>query len=83
MLWSCQAAGLQYPLRFSAAAGVISGDFILRLPLDDFWPSVHLAPWLRVGNVLRRRCRSIKISPTSCFLGMSIPRFRRRLFLPF
>src|SRR5271165_499031 len=39
--------------------------------------------WLRVANVLRRRCRSINASATSCFLGMSIPRFRRRLFLPF
>jgi hypothetical protein len=27
---------------------------------------------LRVGNVLRRRCRSINASATSCFLGMSI-----------
>jgi hypothetical protein len=34
----------------SAAAGVISGDFILRLPLDDFWPSVHLAPYILGGG---------------------------------
>ena len=33
-----------------AAAGVISGDFILRLPLDDFWPSVHLAPYILGGG---------------------------------
>ena len=29
--------------------------------------------WLREGNALRRRCRSIKASPTSCFLGMFVP----------
>ena len=34
----------------SAAAGVITGDFILRLPLDDFWPSVHLAPYIFGGG---------------------------------
>jgi hypothetical protein len=34
----------------SAAAGVIMGDFILRLPLDDFWPSVHLAPYVFGGG---------------------------------
>src|SRR5580698_8537097 len=34
----------------SAAAGVITGDFILRLPLDDFWPSVHLAPYVFGGG---------------------------------
>jgi hypothetical protein len=33
----------------SAAAGVITGDFVLRLPLDDFWPSVHLAPYIFGG----------------------------------
>ena len=27
----------------SVAAGVLTGDFLLRLPLDDFWLSVHLA----------------------------------------
>jgi hypothetical protein len=26
------------------------GDFILRLPLDDFWPSVHLAPYVFGGG---------------------------------
>ena len=35
----------------SAAAGVITGDFILRLPLDDFWPSVHLAPYIFGGGM--------------------------------
>ncbi len=25
------------------AARILTGDFMLRLPLDDFWPSVHLA----------------------------------------
>jgi hypothetical protein len=34
----------------SAAAGVVTGDFILRLPLDDFWPSVHLAPYIFGGG---------------------------------
>lgn len=29
----------------SGAAGIISGDVILRLPLDDFWPNIHLAPY--------------------------------------
>jgi hypothetical protein len=29
---------------------VITGDFILRLPLDDFWPSVHLAPYVFGGG---------------------------------
>ncbi|MBV9672561.1 MAG: hypothetical protein JO076_07020 [Verrucomicrobia bacterium] len=33
----------------SAAAGVLTGDFIMRLPLDDFWPSVHLAPYIFGG----------------------------------
>src|SRR5260370_22729713 len=28
----------------SAAAGVLTGDFVLRLPLDDFWSGVHFAP---------------------------------------
>jgi hypothetical protein len=29
----------------STSAGVITSDLILRLPLDDFWPGVHLAPY--------------------------------------
>ena len=29
----------------SAAAGVLTGDVVLRLPLDDYWPGVHLAPY--------------------------------------
>jgi hypothetical protein len=29
----------------SVAAGIITGDLMLRLPLDDFWPNVHLAPY--------------------------------------
>jgi hypothetical protein len=29
----------------STSAGIITTDLILRLPLDDFWPSVHLAPY--------------------------------------
>jgi hypothetical protein len=34
----------------SGAAGVVTEDFILRLPLDDFWPSVHLAPYIFGGG---------------------------------
>jgi hypothetical protein len=33
----------------SAAAGVVTGDLVMRLPLDDFWPSVHLAPYIFGG----------------------------------
>jgi hypothetical protein len=33
----------------NAAAGVVTGDFVMRLPLDDFWPSVHLAPYIFGG----------------------------------
>jgi hypothetical protein len=29
----------------STAAGIITADIILRLPLDDFWSGVHLAPY--------------------------------------
>jgi len=29
----------------SLPAGVINADVMLRLPLDDFWPGVHLAPY--------------------------------------
>jgi hypothetical protein len=28
----------------SVAAGILTGDVLLRLPLDDFWPNFHLAP---------------------------------------
>ena len=31
------------------AAGVVTGDFMLRLPLDDFWPDFHLAPYFFAG----------------------------------
>jgi hypothetical protein len=31
------------------AAGIIVADGLLRLPLDDFWPGVHLAPYAFVG----------------------------------
>ena len=34
----------------SGAAGVVTGNFLLRLPLDDFWPSVHLAPYVFGGG---------------------------------
>jgi hypothetical protein len=30
-------------------AGVVTGDFMLRLPLDTFWPNFHLAPYAFVG----------------------------------
>jgi hypothetical protein len=33
----------------SVAAGILTGDFMLRLPLDDFWPGVHLAPYFFTG----------------------------------
>ena len=36
----------------SVTAGVINADALLRLPLDDFWPGVHLAPYV-FGGVRR------------------------------
>jgi hypothetical protein len=33
----------------SVAAGIIVADGLLRLPLDDFWPGVHLAPYAFAG----------------------------------
>jgi outer membrane protein with beta-barrel domain len=33
----------------STSVGVITTDLILRLPLDDFWPGVHLAPYAMGG----------------------------------
>jgi hypothetical protein len=33
----------------STAAGIITADIILRLPLDEFWSGVHLAPYGFVG----------------------------------
>ena len=33
----------------SVAAGILTGDVLLRLPLDDFWPNVHLAPYTFAG----------------------------------
>jgi hypothetical protein len=38
----------------SVAAGVITGDGMLSLPLDDFWPGVHLAPYVfgEFGGIL-------------------------------
>jgi len=33
----------------STSAGVLTSDLMLRLPLDDFWPGVHLAPYLMGG----------------------------------
>jgi hypothetical protein len=33
----------------SVAAGILTGDFLLRLPLDGFWPNVHLAPYAFAG----------------------------------
>ena len=29
----------------STSAGILTTDLILRLPLDDFWPGVHVAPY--------------------------------------
>jgi hypothetical protein len=31
------------------AAGILVGDGLLRLPLDEFWPGVHLAPYIFGG----------------------------------
>ena len=33
----------------SVAGGVVTGDFMLRLPLDAYWPNFHLAPYAFVG----------------------------------
>ncbi len=33
----------------STSAGIITSDIILRLPLDEFWSGVHLAPYGFVG----------------------------------
>ena len=33
----------------SVAAGVINADVLLRLPLDDYWAGVHLAPYVFGG----------------------------------
>ena len=33
----------------SVAGGVVTGDFLLRLPLDAYWPNFHLAPYAFVG----------------------------------
>ena len=33
----------------SEAAGIIVADGLLRLPLDEFWPNVHLAPYIFAG----------------------------------
>ena len=33
----------------SVAGGVITADVMMRLPLDSFWPSVHLAPYVFGG----------------------------------
>ena len=34
----------------SGGVGIITGDLILRLPLDDFWPNIHLAPYIIGGG---------------------------------
>ena len=31
------------------AGGVVTGDFLLRLPLDAYWPNFHLAPYFFAG----------------------------------
>ena len=33
----------------SVAGGVVTGDFLLRLPLDAYWPNIHLAPYFFAG----------------------------------
>jgi hypothetical protein len=37
-------------VRTNTGAGIVTGDLLLRLPLDDFWPSVHLAPYFIGGG---------------------------------
>jgi hypothetical protein len=34
----------------STVAGIITGDVLLRLPLDDFWHNIHLAPYVIGGG---------------------------------
>jgi hypothetical protein len=34
----------------NSVSGIVTGDLLLRLPLDDFWPSIHLAPYLIGGG---------------------------------
>jgi hypothetical protein len=34
----------------NAAAGIVEGGLVWRLPLDDFWPNVHLAPYAYGGG---------------------------------
>jgi hypothetical protein len=34
----------------NTGAGIVTGDLLLRLPLDDFWPSIHLAPYFIGGG---------------------------------
>jgi hypothetical protein len=36
--------------RFSGGAGIVTGDVVFRLPLDDYWPNVHLAPYAFGGG---------------------------------
>ena len=33
----------------SVPGGAFTGDFMLRLPLDSYWPNFHLAPYAFVG----------------------------------
>ena len=33
----------------NVAAGIVNADLLLRLPLDEFWPGVHLAPYAFLG----------------------------------
>ena len=33
----------------SVAGGVVTGDFMLRVPLDTYWSNFHLAPYFFVG----------------------------------
>ena len=51
----------------NVAAGILTGDFLLRLPLDDFWPNFHLAPYafagfggIILGNSGEKRERSVR-----------------------
>jgi predicted ribosomally synthesized peptide with SipW-like signal peptide len=53
------------------AAGVLAGDGLLRLPLDEFWPGVHLAPYVfgGLGGILVGGGSSASFSETFTVTG--------------
>ena len=52
-------------------AGVLVGDLLLRFPLDDIWPCVHLAPYLfgGFGGILVGKGPSASFSETFTVTG--------------